>query len=372
MHFRGRDPYSLGVYSVEYQKGEIVSLDLHTRIRGEVDAYLTIPFFDVQINGAMGISFNSPELDTEGIAKVVQIARSHGIGQFLPTLVTASFEDLSHGFRTLAKARRESASLAENIPGYHLEGPYISREDGPRGAHPLVHTRSPNWDEFQSLQECAEGKILMLTLAPELPNAIPFIEKVAQTGVCVAIGHTAATPEQIRDAIQAGAKTSTHLGNGSHGVLARHPNYIWEQLAADELCASIIADGFHLPDAVMKTIIRTKSLSKVIVTCDASSLAGLPAGEYTQWGGEFEILESGKIIVPNTPYLAGSGLFTDHCVNYLVHKMGYTIAEILPMVTTNAYRLVGLPVPKIQNGYSGPLLLVTPSEGNLKIEWIGE
>ncbi len=370
MRFRGRDPYSNGVYEIEYENGEILGVVLNTRIRGEVDAYVTIPFFDVQINGAIGISFNSPELNTKGVAKVVAIAHSHGIGHFLPTLVTASFSDLSHGFRTLAKARHESLQIANSIPGYHLEGPYISPEDGPRGAHPLAHTRTPDWDEFQRLQDAAGGKILMLTLAPELPNALPFIEKVARSGVVVAIGHTAATPEQIRAAIDAGAKTSTHLGNGSHGVLARHPNYIWEQLAADELYASIIADGFHLPHSVMKTILRTKGLSKVIVTCDASSLAGLPPGKYSQWGGEFEILESKKIVVPNTPYLAGSGLFTDHCVDYLMNQMGYDIGKVLPLVTINPYYLCGLPVPEIKVGYKGPLLLITPSSEGLGIQWI--
>lgn len=370
MWIRGRDPYSIGVYEIEYEKGEILSVVLNSRIRGEVDAYLSIPFFDVQINGALGISFNSPKLNTLGIAKVVEMTRLHGIGHFLPTLVTASYEDLSHGFRTLTQARHEMSQVRTSIPGYHLEGPYISPEDGPRGAHPLAHTRTPDWDEFQRLQDCAEGNIRMLTLAPELPNALPFIEKVAQSGVVVAIGHTAATPQQIRAAIDAGAKTSTHLGNGSHGVLARHPNYIWEQLAADELYASIISDGFHLPNSVMKTILRTKGLSKVIVTCDASSLAGFPPGHYSQWGGEFEILESGKIVVPNTPYLAGSGVFTDDCVNYLLNQMGYGIEKVLPLVTINPYHLCGLPVPEIKVGYKGPLLLLTPSSESLGIEWI--
>jgi N-acetylglucosamine-6-phosphate deacetylase len=370
MLIRGRDPFSHGVYEIDYENGQIQQCTLQKRIRGEVDAYLSVPFFDIQINGAQGISFNSHQLDEAQIHQVVEITTAHGIGLFLPTLITASFEDLAHGFRTLARACRHSSTLAARIAGYHLEGPYISPEEGPRGAHPLAHTRSPNWEEFQRWQDCADGKIRMITLAPELPNALPFIERATQSGVVVAIGHTAANAEQIQAAIQAGAKTSTHLGNGSHAVLPRHPNYIWEQLAADELYASIIPDGFHLPPSVIKTIIRTKGASRTILTCDASSLAGLPSGRYSQWGGEFEILPNGKIVVSGTPYLAGSSFFTDQCVNYLVTTLGYSLAEILPMVTRNPYELFGWPVPQIETGYRGPLLLLKPSNDGLMIDWV--
>ena len=96
----------------------------------------------------------------------------------------------------------------------------------------------------------------------------------------VSIGHTAATPEQVRDAVRAGARLSTHLGNGAHAVLPRHPNYIWEQLACDDLWASLICDGHHLPVSVMRCLLRVKTPARTVLTCDASSLAGLPPGRY--------------------------------------------------------------------------------------------
>src|SRR5205814_8379039 len=145
-------------------------------------------------------------------------------------------------------------------------------------------------------------------------GAWPSIEKLAQNGVVVALGHTAASPDEIRAAIRAGARLSTHLGNGSHPLLPRHENYFLEQLAADALWASIICDGHHLPASLVRCIVRVKSSARLILTCDASPMAGLPPGRYRDWGQDFEVLEGGKIVVPGTPFLAGSGVFTDLCL----------------------------------------------------------
>ena len=129
----------------------------------------------------------------------------------------------------------------------------------------------------------------------------PFVEKLTASGVVVAIGHTAATGDQIRAAVRAGARTSTHLGNGAHAVLPRHPNYIWDQLAEDGLWASIIPDGYHLPPAVVKCVVRAKGLDRTLITCNASSLAGMPAGRYREWGTDLEVLSDGKVVVAGTP-----------------------------------------------------------------------
>jgi N-acetylglucosamine-6-phosphate deacetylase len=201
--------------------------------------------FDLQINGCDGHSFNSERLTVESIRHVAAVCRRHGIGAFCPTLVTQSQAALLHGFNTLRQACESHPDLARALPVFHLEGPYLSPEDGPRGAHPLQHIRRPDWDEFRRFQETAGGRIRLVTLAPEHEGALPFIEKLVAWGVVAALGHTAATGPRIREAIQAGARLSTHLGNGSHALLPRHDNYIWEQLAADDLWASIICDGHH-------------------------------------------------------------------------------------------------------------------------------
>ena len=288
---------------------------------------------------------------------VVDECRRHGIAGLLPTLVTTSFEANAHGFATLRRACETDPVVAAAIPGFHLEGPYIAPEDGPRGAHPREHVRDPDLDEFRRWQDAAGGRIRLITLAPERPGALRFIEQVSRSGVVVAIAHTAATPAQVRDAVAAGARLSTHLGNGSHAVLPRHDNYVWEQLAADGLWASLIPDGFHLPDALIKVIVRVKTPARSIVTCDASSLAGMPPGRYGEWGTELEVLPGGKVVVPGTPFLAGSGLFTDTCIATVIRAAGVSLHDAIDMAGARPRELLGLPAWELAAGSKAPMVL---------------
>ena len=176
-------------------------------------------------------------------------------------------------------------------------------------------------------------------------------------GVVVAIGHTAADAGCIRAAIDAGARLSTHLGNGSHAMLPRHDNYVWEQLAADELWASIICDGHHLPPAVMRCILRVKTPARIILTCDAGSLAGLPPGRYREWDQELEVLPEGKIVVPGTSYLAGSWAFTDRCVGTVMRLAEVSLADALDMAGARPRELLGLPPRKFEPGFPADLFL---------------
>jgi N-acetylglucosamine-6-phosphate deacetylase len=313
--------------------------------------------FDLQINGCDGRSFNSPQLTADDVRHVVDVCRTHGIGGFCPTLVTTSTEALTHGLQTIARACAADEGLAAALPAIHLEGPYISAEDGPRGAHPLAHIRPPDWEEFARLQEAAGGRIRLVTLAPETSGALPFIEKLVARGVVVALGHTAASGEQIRAAVTAGACLSTHLGNGTHATLPRHDNYVWEQLAADGLWASVICDGHHLPPALIKCILRMKTPARAVLTCDASSLAGLPPGRYDEWGQQLEVLSGGKIVVPDTPFLAGSGVFTDACIGIAIRDGGITLREALDMAGARPRSLLGLDAPVLAPGSAADLVL---------------
>jgi N-acetylglucosamine-6-phosphate deacetylase len=245
----------------------------------------------------------------------------------------------------------------------HLEGPYLSAEDGPRGAHPKQHIHPPDWDEFQRLQEAAGGRIRLVTLAPELEGAIPFIERLARQGVVVSLGHTAADGACIRAAIRAGARLSTHLGNGSHALLPRHANYIWEQLAADELWASLICDGHHLPEAVFRCFLRVKTPARTILTCDAGSLAGLPPGRYHEWDQELEVSPEGKIVVPGTPFLAGSWVFTDACVGVAMRLGGVSLRDAIDMASARPRELLGLPPQKLAVGEPADMILFDWQEG---------
>ena len=326
--------------------------------RADVEAEWIAPaLFDVQINGCDGIGFNSPRLSEDDIRHVVGVCQSHGIGALCPTLITNSHEALIHGFRVLHRACETDADLARSIPALHLEGPYISGEDGPRGAHPLRHVRPPDWDEFRRFQDAAGGRIRLVTLSPEHEGGLRFIEKLRASGVVAALGHTAATGACIRAAIAAGARLSTHLGNGSHALLPRHDNYLWEQLAADELWASVIGDGHHLPPAILRCILRVKTPARTILTCDASSLAGLPPGRYREWDQELDVLPNGRIVVPGTTFLAGSGLFTDSCLAHLLSFGEISLADAVDMAGARPRQLFGLEPRSLTVGAAADLVL---------------
>jgi N-acetylglucosamine-6-phosphate deacetylase len=326
-------------------------------------AWIAPAFFDLQINGCDGRSFSSEHVTVEDVRHVVEVCGEHGIAGLCPTLVTNSYAALLHGLDTLRQACESDPVVAAAVPAIHLEGPYISAEDGPRGAHPRQHVRPPDWDEFHRFQDASGGRIRLVTLAPEHDGALEFIERLTVAGIVVALGHTAARGDRIRDAIRAGARLSTHLGNGSHAVLPRHDNYIWEQLAADELWASIICDGHHLPPAVVRCIVRVKTPARTILTCDASSLAGLPPGRYREWDQEFEVLPDDKVVVPGTAYLAGSGAFTDRCVGNVTQFAGVSLRDAVDMAGARPRELLGLPPRRLQVGDLADLVLFHWEEG---------
>lgn len=222
--------------------------------------------------------FADPELSVDDVSQLSLAVDQFGVTRFCPTLTTNTFDALSRCLATIHRAREDDAAVARRILGIHLEGPFISPEDGPRGDHPRDSVRPPDFGEFQRLQEAAGGLIRLLTLAPELPRATAFIERVVANGVVVAIGHTAADADSIRAAVDAGARLSTHLGNATHPQLRRHPNYIWDQLAEDRLWASIVADGQRLPASVVKSFVRAKTPDRCILVSDMTGEVELPIG----------------------------------------------------------------------------------------------
>jgi N-acetylglucosamine-6-phosphate deacetylase len=364
MRIRARHYATGETVDVSCESGRILSVTPPTPHTPDVEAGWIAPaFFDLQINGCEGHAFSSERLTVASIRHVIEICRRHGIGGFCPTLVTNSFAALLHGFTTLREACDNDREIAQAIPVFHLEGPYISSEDGPRGAHAKQHVRPPDWDEFRRWQDAAGGRIRLVTLAPEQDGAIPFIEKLTAAGVVVSLGHTNARGPCIRDAIRAGARLSTHLGNGSHAVLPRHENYIWQQLAADELWASLICDGHHLPPAVVKCMVRMKTPARVILTCDASSLAGLPPGRYREWDQEFDVLPEGKVVVPGTSYLAGSWAFTDACVGNVLRVADVSLREAIDMATARPRELLGLSARGLEPSQPADLILFDWEEG---------
>ena len=300
-------------------------------------------FVDIQVNGYDGQEFSSLELTAEKVAAIIRRHYAFGVTAICPTLTTQSDAVFLHGVRAIAEACESSPAIESSMAGIHLEGPYMSTEDGPRGAHPREHCRRPNWDEFCRWQEASGGRVKILTMSVEFDEAPAFIAKAAASGVVVSIGHTAATSGQIRAAVDSGARLSTHLGNGAHRTLRRHPNYLWDQMAEDRLSASIIADGHHLPPEVVQTIVRAKTPAKTILVSDESGLAGLPVGRYQSSGCELEILSDGRLVIAGQDQLlAGASQPLGDGVANVMRFAGVDLKTAVNMATANPAALVGL------------------------------
>lgn len=293
-------------------------------------------FVDLQVNGFGGVDFNDPATTLDQVRQAAAALRTHGVTQFLPTLISAPLERFARCAKTLVGAGEPA------IAGLHQEGPYISPEDGPRGAHRREDVAPASVDDFKRRQEAAGGRIRLVTLAPEVPGALALIEYLCANGVRAAIGHTAAAPAQVRDAVRAGATLSTHLGNGCANMLPRHPNFLWEQLAADELLASMIVDGHHLPAATVKTMVRAKTPARVMLVTDAIAAAGQPPGEYQLGELKVRLDENGRVAVPGQPNLAGSALSMDRAVGNVVRFAGVTLDEALAMASTRPASYLGI------------------------------
>jgi N-acetylglucosamine-6-phosphate deacetylase len=319
--------------------GDIQSRDCDL---GAEDLRIAPGLIDIQINGYDGVDFNDPDTGAEQIVAATRRLWRTGVTAFCPTIITESFDHIAKCISNLGRAADESPEFARAMLGIHVEGPFISPEDGPRGAHPKRHTRAPDWNEFQRWQDAARGRIRIVTLSPEWPGAIDFVERAAASGVVVAIGHTAANPAQIADAARAGAKLSTHLGNGSHAKIDRHPNYIWEQLANDNLWASFIVDGHHLPPSVVKCFLRSKGVARSILVSDAIAAAGLPAGKHRLGNVEVEVTPARRVNLPGTPYLAGSVLEMHEAVANTVRYSDATLHDSLRMASANPAELLGV------------------------------
>jgi N-acetylglucosamine-6-phosphate deacetylase len=370
------------LHARSFENGEPLQITVQgDRIRSVVPAWPTSslaewPFvapalFDLQVNGYGGIWFSNDELTSSEVLKTLKPFYRHGVTRLCPTLITNSFEGLSAGFGAIRAACESNPAADRMVCGCHLEGPYISSEDGPRGAHPKEHVRAADWAEFQKLQEISGNRIKLVTIAPEVDGALDFIRHAVAAGVVIAIGHTAATPEQVSAAVEAGAELSTHLGNGAHAMIHRHRNYIFEQLSDPRLVASLIVDGHHLPASLVRTFIKVKSTRRTIMTCDAAGWAGCPPGIYESKLGRSEILENGKLVVAGQrELLAGSAQGTDTCVAKAIEFAGVSLKEAIDMASKNPAKLLGSEVVRLRRGSLADLMIfrIPPEHDRLEIE----
>lgn len=318
-------------------------------VRGatELDAkgkYIAPGLIDIQVNGYNAVSFclegaentsaSDGDLTVSDVRKVTEGLWKEGVTTYFPTLTTNSQDLLIKNFGILTQAMDDPSQMG-SIPGFHLEGPYISAVDGYRGAHPLEHVRKPVWNEFLETYKASGEKILLITVAPEVEGASEFIRKCRELGIVVSLGHHNGTAGQIKQAIDNGAGLATHLGNGCANMVNRHHNPIWPQLADDRLKISFIADGFHLPPEMLQVFYKTKGAENIVITSDITSYAGLPEGTYKIKDGKAVEKTADGNLRFSEGGLYGSASPLRNGVSHIMKVTGCGLVSAIQMTTLN-------------------------------------
>jgi N-acetylglucosamine-6-phosphate deacetylase len=357
--------------SVEIIDGKISRIKQLASGSAHPEVYLAPGLIDIQINGYMGVDFSDQELSPDMMHKATYALWKEGVTTFLPTVITRDQERLARSFSLLSEAL-EDEILSRSIPGFHLEGPYISPVKGYRGAHPEQYVRLPDWDEFSELQEKAQQGIKLITVAPEMEGALPFIRKCRESGVVVSLAHHNASPEIIEQAVEAGATLSGHLGNGCANEINRHHNPLWPQLSNDGLSISIISDGSHLTKEEVRTFYKVKGAERTLLVSDALSFAGQPPGIYEKDGEIYE-LTSEVVKFPSENVLAGAASPLSKCIENIMRFTQCSLGEAIRMASTNPARLMGLDhLGEIKEGKRADLILFTLEDGKMVIQktWV--
>ena len=345
------EPVELGVHD-----GRISSRTVLKSIHGL--PYVSPGWFDLQVNGWRDLDWNSDDLSLAQAEQMCTLLAARGTTRFLATIITAAQEQMLSRLAAVRRFCEHSRIVARAVAGIHVEGPFISGEDGPRGAHNRSATRDPSADELERWIKVSGDRVRMVTLAPERQGARGFIIRLREKGIIPALGHTAATGEEIHAAVEAGALFSTHLGNGLADQIHRHHNPLWSQLAEDRLVAAVIADGHHLPTALLKVITRAKGVGRVVTVSDAAAPGGSPPGSYRWSGIDVEVNEEGRISLAGSPYLAGAGHLLDRGIRTLAIDAGLPIGDAVATITTTPHRLMGSPETEYSLGPGGRASLV--------------
>lgn len=304
----------------------------------------TLGLCDIQLNGFAGIDFNNPNLNPEEFHRSMQALLRTGVTNVLPTLITADQGDLYRNFEALERARASSPIAQLMVQGYHLEGPFLNPAQGFAGCHPSKFMgQKPSWEKFASWQAASGGRIKLLTVAPEMPGVLELIDKCVESGVRVSLGHTNASHEDIRKAVDAGASLSTHLGNGVAQLLPKVDNPILSQLAEENLSASFIADGYHQKPHVLRVYIKAKGSDRTILISDGTAASGTVPGTYYLGATKIQSKPEGVVHLFGTQNLAGSAATLLECLQNVITWYNISLEQGIRWGSIHPRQLLGWP-----------------------------
>lgn len=321
-------------FEIDYDEQMIRAVRESAASPGEHVPVITAGLIDLQVNGFAGLDINSSGITPETVVELTAKLAALGVTTWVPTIITATEGSITHALEQIAKARALDTVTHAAIPSVHIEGPFISDRDGPRGVHDARQVRPIDAAEAARWQR--HGNLVgLVTVSPHAVDAVAQITKMRALGIHVAVGHTHASPEQVTAAIDAGARVATHLGNGVSLTLPRHPNIIWTQLADDRITTGMIADGHHLPMQTVEVMLRAKTVRRAFLVSDSTALAGMPTGTYpTPVGGEVELSTSGRLSSMQTGLLAGAAAALPQGLSNVVAGTTFSLTQALRLVTS--------------------------------------
>ena len=364
-----RIPGRTGIFKLIYEDGKINLLKpvKAGNVSDNNINWLTAGLFDIQVNGMIGHFLSSDGLSIKKVLEVDKELEKRGVLFWCPTICTQKSETVAKNLKILSKVIEQK--IAQGIFGIHMEGHYISSLEGYRGVHSPKYIKDPVLEEFDYWQGAAGGNIRLFSLAPERNGAINFIKKLRNQGVKVGLAHHAAKHELILEAVASGADLATHLINGCTPLIHRQHNVIWSQLSIDEMWASFIADGHHVPYYTLRAAIKAKGINRSILISDLFYLSGLPEGEYISESNKMKVvLKDEGLWIKDKDMLCGAAKTLNQDVEYIVKYCNFSIEDALIMASINPARYFGIEDKMmIYPGRKGPLVIFLWKNNNLKV-----
>ncbi|HEY0256647.1 MAG TPA: hypothetical protein VGC39_04315 [Candidatus Methylacidiphilales bacterium] len=303
--------------------------------------------FDLQVNGYGGVDFNQDDLGAEDLQRACELLEAHGAGGILATIITEHPDRMESRIRRLRELR-ETVPLARRIiAGIHIEGPFLNPADGYRGAHPLDAIKGGTVSLMDRLVEAGGGLVRLVTLAPEMDASHKVVRCLISRNIAVSAGHTDASLNQLRGAIDAGLTLFTHLGNGCPALLPRHDNIIQRALSLrQDLWLCFICDGVHIPFDVLRNYLDLIGPEgKAIATTDAMSAAGLGPGRRRLGRWEVEVGADYAARSPDGSHLVGSAIPIPQLKNNLETKLRLNVQAVRRLTESHPRQALGLGSP---------------------------
>jgi N-acetylglucosamine-6-phosphate deacetylase len=299
-------------------------------------------FIDLHIHGGVGQMFEFA--DAGGCAKIAAMLARSGTTGFLATLAAMPRESTLSAIETAGEVSGNEGGA--KLLGIHMEGPYLNPEAV--GAQMGSALKRPSLDDLARYLDAAGDLLKIMTLAPELDGALELISALKSRGIVAAVGHSTATFDEIKEAVQAGLTHVSHTYNAMRGLHHREPGVVGAALAMDLLTTELICDGHHVHPAAVSIVMRCKPREKITLVTDAVAALGMPEGEY-DFLGEPALVKGGAVRLKRSDSLAGSVLTLNVAIKNVFQWFGdIALREIFMMASLNPARVIGVDASKGQ------------------------